>query len=70
MNGKKVGMSWKWLEGNCYFIDLEAEEDDNTARDGYYFYPNLSCGIHGKNKNSTYIAFNVEIIFWVYHFLI
>ena len=51
MNGKKVGMSWKWLEGNCYFIDLEGEEDDNMARDGYYFYPNLSSGIHGKNVN-------------------
>ena len=51
MNGKKVGMSWKWLEGNCYFIDLEGEEDDNMAHDGYYFYPNLSSGIHGKNVN-------------------
>jgi hypothetical protein len=50
MNGKKTGISWKWLEGNCYFIDLEGEEDDNIAHEGYYLYPNLSCGIHGKIK--------------------
>ena len=48
MNGKKVGMSWKWLEGNCYFVDLDQEIDDNIPHDGYFFYPNLFSGIHGK----------------------
>ena len=50
MNGVKVGMSWKWLEGNGYFIDLEGEEVDDILHDGYYLYPNLTCGIHGKNE--------------------
>ena len=47
-NGKKVGFSWKWLEGNGYFIDVDEEEDQDSLRDGYFLYPNLSCGIHGK----------------------
>jgi hypothetical protein len=45
-------MSWKWLEGNGYFMDLDEEEDDNIPHGGYYLYPNLSCGIHGKHKNN------------------
>jgi len=55
MKGKKVGMSWKWLEGNCYFLNLDEEKDDNIPRDGYYFYPNLSCGIQGKYKIIIYL---------------
>ena len=47
MNGKKVGMSWKWLEGNGYYIDTGEEEDDNIPHAGFYLYPNLSCGIYG-----------------------
>ena len=51
-NGKKVGTSWKWMEGNCYFVDLSEENEEHGLHDGFYLYPKLSSGIYG-----TYLLF-------------
>ena len=47
LNGKKVGASWNWMEGNCYFIDLSEENEEQALHDGFYLYPKLSSGIYG-----------------------
>ena len=48
LNGKKVGVCWKWMEGNCYFIDLSEENEEQALHDGFYLYPKLSSGIYGR----------------------
>ena len=46
-SGQKIGVSWTWMEGNSYFINLSEENED--IHDGFYLYPKLACGIYGTN---------------------
>ena len=58
INGKNVGISWSWLEGNGYMIDFAAEEyNNNNPRNAIYIYPSLTCGIFGKqNERGLFVT--------------